>query len=297
MRTRRITRILALPRITAKDIEEETFGDHLSALRRGLSIWLFFFLMIACLFFWKNQLLIRLITRPLNEPLIYTSPTGGIFFICQIAVFVSLIVTIPILVYQIFKFVKPALDKDVIISIPKFFLFSYSLLVISILFTYFLIVPTAIQFLKSFDNNSIRSLFSTNDYLSFVLTYLIGMAFLFQLPVIVLVTNHFIPLETKFLMKFQRIVIVLSFVVAAIITPTPDPINQTIMALPVIILYEISILLVYFKNKKITLQFKKTRLFVFVLILLLLCLLAIDSCRELKCVSNGVNVFRTLQNE
>jgi len=123
-------------------------------------------------------------------------------------------------------------------------------MVTGVSFAYFVSLPAALYFLGEFGSAQVQSLISTDAYFSFVTRYLLGFGILFQLPLILLLVNAISPMSPRHLMWYQRYVIVLSFVLAAIITPTPDPLNQAIMAVPVILLYQVSVLGIWFINRR-----------------------------------------------
>jgi len=228
---------------------KQSFSDHVNELRLRLLVWFIFFIAGSVIGFLKSGFFLSLMVKPLGEPLFYTSPMGGFNFIMQIAILFGFLVSLPILIYEIIKFCQPVLSTNVKKVVPKLVIFSFCLLILSLFIAFYIFIPAAIHFLKGFGGSQIQALITTNEYFSFILIYLIGLAILFQMPVIILLINYITRLTTKQLMKWQKIMIVLSFVVAAILTPTPDPINQTIMAAPIIVLYEISILLVWMVNR------------------------------------------------
>jgi hypothetical protein len=96
----------------------------------------------------------------------------------------------------------------------------------------------------------IKALITADEYFSFALAYIVGFALLFQLPLIILFINRIKPLRPSGMMKAQRYVILFSFIAAAILTPTPDPMNQFIMAVPLVILYQISIVIIWLSKRK-----------------------------------------------
>jgi sec-independent protein translocase protein TatC len=98
--------------------------------------------------------------------------------------------------------------------------------------------------LDQFGRDELTALISINDYLSFTMKYLASFAIIFQLPLIMLTINSLKPLPVKRLLLNFRYVLLISFVVSAILTPTPDLINQTIMATPILLLYLISVAIV-----------------------------------------------------
>lgn len=272
---------------------KQLFSDHLNELRLRLLVWVIFFVGASAVCFAKSDFFLTLLTKPLNEPLFYTSPVGGFSFVMQIAVFSGFIISLPILIYQILKFCQPVLSKGVRKIVPKLLIFSLCLLTTSLLIAFYVFIPAAIHFLKGFGEGKIQALITTNEYFSFVLVYLVGLVILFQMPVIILLINYAVRLEVKNLMKWQKIMIIASFIIAAILTPTPDPINQIIMALPIIVLYELSIFLVWMVNKNrtsvdsqtnvknsIVRQNKKNRWLFVVFVILLLVLLGIYAWRK-----------------
>jgi sec-independent protein translocase protein TatC len=126
---------------------------------------------------------------------------------------------------------------------------SFLLALFGVLTAYYLVLPATLNFLANFAGVQLKALISTKDYFSFITKYLLGFAILFQLPLVMQILGRFVKLRASTLLKYWRHVIVVSFVVAAVLTPTPDPINQAIMAAPIIILYFISVLTLALSQK------------------------------------------------
>jgi sec-independent protein translocase protein TatC len=118
-----------------------------------------------------------------------------------------------------------------------------------VLFAYFVSLPAALHFLAKFGGAGVQSLITVDEYFNFALAYLAGFALLFQLPLLILFVNRIKPLTPGKMMGAQRFVILISFIVAAILTPTPDPFNQLLMAAPAIVLYQIGIIMVMIVNR------------------------------------------------
>jgi sec-independent protein translocase protein TatC len=112
---------------------------------------------------------------------------------------------------------------------------------VGVVFAYFVSLPAALYFLSSFGSEEMASLISTTEYFSFVSRYMLGFGLLFQLPLIMILVNSVYQLKIRTLFKYQKWVILVSFILAAILTPTPDVFNQLIMALPIILLYQVSL--------------------------------------------------------
>src|SRR5690606_30989639 len=141
----------------------------------------------------------------------------------------GLVVALPALSYHIFGFFGPIIPNKTKRATVLYLLMSVTLACLGMAFAYFVSLPASLRFLTTFgDSGDIHALITANEYFNFVLTYVAGFAILFQVPLIITFTNRVTPLPPKKLLGATRYVIVLSFIVAAIITPTPDPMNQAI---------------------------------------------------------------------
>lgn len=174
----------------------------------------------------------------------------------QLCVSFGVVITMPVIFYNLTKFVSPLLKKSQKKYVLRYSIYSILLAYSGVLFAYFISLPAALNFLTNFGGENVSSLITVDEYYSFALAYLLGFAILFQLPIIILFINKIKPLKPSGMMRAQKWVIVISFAVAAILTPTPDPINQTIMALPAVVLYQLGIVLVWFANRKSTMIIK-----------------------------------------
>jgi sec-independent protein translocase protein TatC len=162
-----------------------------------------------------------------------------------------MIVSIPVATYNLLRFVEPALPPKVSSRIAGVTLLSCLLSLLGIAFAYYISLPAALIFLSEFSTESVQSLISANEYFSFVTRYLGGFALVFQLPLALITINRITPLRPGTLMRKQGVVLLLSFLVAAVLTPTPDPINQAIMAAPIVILYQFAVLWIWIVNRKL----------------------------------------------
>lgn len=223
--------------------------DHLKELRARL-LWIsLVFISASGVGYIIHKPLLALLTKPLNQPLFYTSPAGGFDFILKVCFLFGLLASVPIIVYHILKFIYPAIPQHARSSIIKYLCISTILMTIGISFAYFVSLPAALHFLNQFGTDQVRSLISTNEYFSFVFRYLIGFGILFQLPLFLLFINSITPLAVPQLMKQQKWIILASFILAAVITPTPDFFNQILMAFPIILLYQFAIVWVWVANR------------------------------------------------
>ncbi len=192
-----------------------------------------------------HDTLIAVMQRPLHDTLYYTAPTGAFSFIIKICTVFGFLIALPVAIYQVFAFFGPLIRNATKRALVLYVLVSFLLAVAGVLFAYFLSLPAALHFLVMFSQDSnIQSLITANEYFNFVLTYILGFALIFQLPIVVLFINRITPLKPSKMLRATRYVILGSFVAAAIITPTPDPLNQFLMAMPLVVLYLLSVLVV-----------------------------------------------------
>jgi hypothetical protein len=154
------------------------------------------------------------------------------------------------LIQQLYGFVKPILPANMRRYSWRILLSSFILLVSGIAFGYFFAIPGALKFLYEFAGDYIQASLTADSYLSFVIAYTIGIGLVFQLPLFLFLIHWIKPFTPKGLLSSERWVIVLAFVVAAIITPTPDPLNQTIIALPIIVVYQLGVVAILIAIRK-----------------------------------------------
>ncbi|QGG47761.1 twin-arginine translocase subunit TatC [Heliorestis convoluta] len=218
--------------------------DHLEELRNVL-IWSLVFMAIgtAIAWIWHEELTAMLV-KPLTDlglkPVILR-PAEGFFASLKVAFFAGLIIASPAVFWKIWSFIVPALypneRKWVYILLP----FSILLLVTGVLFSYFTVYPLAIRFLVTFGD--FTPMLSIGEYLSFAITFILPFGIVFQLPLVVMFLVRIGVVNHHFLKHYRRHALILMFVMAAIFTPTPDVISQILMAGPMYILYEISIVI------------------------------------------------------
>lgn len=199
----------------------------------------------------QDQIIAWLLAPAGEQRFIYTTVGGGINFVIQLSIYVGLAGAIPVAVYQILRFIEPIMKRRDSKLVLRLTVASSLLAVLGVAFGYYIGLPAAIHFLSGMltGNGQIEALLTLSDYLSFIMIYLAGSALIFQLPVILFFINHIKPLRLRGLMRAQRWIILGAFVVAAIITPTPDLTNMLIVALPIILIYQFSIVFIWLYNR------------------------------------------------
>lgn len=243
-----------MTKIEMQKKKDQTFRDHLSELRRRL-LYCLIFLAAGMVVGWVfNESLIKVIQHPLGQKLYYNDPVGGLNFVMSVSLFVGILAAVPVFMHQLMHFIRPASVKISAWLIIRYVIISTILAICGVSFAYFLSLPAALHFLMQIGPSSVSALISADKYFNFVMTYLASFALIFQLPLILLFINRITPMSGGKLLKLERPVIIISFIAAAILTPTPDLVNQLVMALPIIVLYQVAALCVMAQNK-----FKKSK--------------------------------------
>ena len=222
---------------------------HLTELRKRLIRSLIAIGIGSCIAYYFIEDIMHLLTGPAGK-LYYMQPAEAFFTYIKVAIFVGFLIALPIVLYQIWRFVLPAL-----IGMERYLLsvivpVSLILFLAGIAFSFFLVLPAAVKFLVGFSTQELQPMFSIKQYFDFVIAFLLPFGFIFELPLAIVLLAKVGIVSSKFLAKQQRIVIFLTFVIGAVISPTPDIFSQCMIAIPMILLYEISYVIVRFGMKK-----------------------------------------------
>ena len=227
--------------------EKQPFTAHLDELRKRLIICFVAIGVgfVACYFF-KVELFYILVA-PLQkvmksgETLIYTHLPEAFFTFLKTAFIGGLMLASPVIIYEFWMFIAPGLyDREKRLLLPILFL-SVVFFIGGSLFAYFIVFPYGFQFFLSFATDTIRPLPSMKEYLGFSSKLLLAFGLIFELPLVITFLAKLGIVSVDFLKKQRKYAILVIFIVAAILTP-PDVVTQFMMALPMMALYEISIL-------------------------------------------------------
>ena len=195
---------------------------------------------------------------PLRLRLLEGDGQGEVQFLCdldqsfdlEIAVCTGALVTLPILCYEIWQFVRPALAPTERHAVLWLVPFAVLLFYAGLAFSFFLVLPAAVQFFMGFSTDTLQPMFSLSSYLSFFIAFMLPFGVVFELPLILFFLGKIGIVSSAFLKRKRRILIVLAFVFAGVISPTTDVFTQTMIAVPMIVLYEVSIYLVQYVLRK-----------------------------------------------
>lgn len=253
--------------MTNNSLKEMSLIDHITELRKRL-LWSFVYILIIfiiCFYFADNLFsflaypLVNLLDTDNGQGFIYTALQEAFFTELKIAFFFALFFSFPLVAIQIWKFIAPGLYKNEKKAFLPFLLATPVLFFAGGSIVYYLIAPVAWKFFLSYQNlNSngipIRLEAKMSEYLSLMMRFIFAFGIAFQLPVVLGLLAKANLVSYVSLKKFRKYAIVIAFLAAAFLTP-PDPFSQISLALPIIILYEISILIA----KRIQRNQKKTK--------------------------------------
>jgi sec-independent protein translocase protein TatC len=235
--------------------KEMPFLDHLEELRWRLfkSLISVFVLMLVCWAF-SDQLLeiLRFPGRQIDPPLkMQVLKVQTVFMTkLEIALIGGVILGLPVIIYQIWQFVAPGLIKNEKKFLPIVIISTIFCFMAGGLFAYFIIIPFALQFFMDLAPVDIENNIALDFYIGFLLRIIIVFGVVFELPIISIILTKMGLLTPQFMRKYRRYAIVIAFVLGAILTP-PDPSTQIMLAIPIVLLYEVSIYLSYiFSSKK-----------------------------------------------
>lgn len=247
------------PAPAAPDVDDSEDGDegaeddvpmslmgHLNELRRRLFRIVIIVILGFVAFYGVSEQLYAWLSEPLRaclpegSKLVYTSPQGAFFTYMKVALVASLFGTSPFSFYQLWAFIAPGLYREEKRAVLPLAFFSSLFFVAGASFCFLLVFPIAFQFFMGFATDAIVPMISVEEYLSFALKLLIAFGVVFEMPLFAYFLARFGLLAPDFMRRTRKYAILAIFIVAAILTP-PDVFSQVFMALPMILLYEVSI--------------------------------------------------------
>jgi len=178
----------------------------------------------------------------IDAKIINTEMAGQFTLQINSCIMVGVVLGIPYLLFELWLFIKPALHDNERKSASSFVTFASVLFFLGILFGYYIVCPLSVNFLTGFTvSKEIENTFTISSYLSSISTLTIGSGIIFQLPVVIYILSKFGIMTPTFMRASRRYAVVLILVIAAVVTPTPDIITMLVVAMPLFVLYELSI--------------------------------------------------------
>lgn len=225
--------------------EEMTLSEHLIELRDRI-MKVVIGLVIAFVFgFWASNRILVQITSKANAPsgLDVKSPTDPLTLTFKVSFYVALAIMMPLIVYQIVAFLSPGLtrkEKRLLLSALPFVSF---LFILGVAYAYLVAAPRALYFLSTWNSNVINWQPDGPEVLSFFLTLMIGLGLAFQLPVIMFILAKIGIVSAQKMRQWRKYAYLVLCILAAVITPSTDPFNMAIVAIPLVILYEFGVVI------------------------------------------------------
>jgi sec-independent protein translocase protein TatC len=237
------------------DDVEMSFLEHLEELRWRI-LYILIGLVIATIICWifidylvEDVLLLP--AKTANLKLQNLRPFGQLFLYFQVAITAGLVLSIPNVFYQFWKFLSPALKPSEKKYITSIVIFSSFCFLTGIAFAYYVMLPITLKFAVAFGTPTIENNFAITEYLSIILSVMLGAGVVFELPMMSFFLSKIGILKPRFMRKFRKHAIVVILIIAAILTPGTDPVAQVLLAIPLVLLYEISIFVSKLSQKKI----------------------------------------------
>ena len=254
---------LALPKPTPpgqgpEDDIHLSLRDHLVELRKRLK-WAILWLGVGfCAAYYWSQPIFQILMRPVlaalpegEKALHYSSSIEPFLIYLKVALYAGLFIACPAILWQLWAFVAPGLYRKEKRAILPFVLAATGFFIAGGLFCYLVILPPAFQFLiQSAGPEDIKPVLMMDDQLGLVMMLIIAFGLIFELPLILTFLTMIGVVDHRFLGKYRRHAIVLNTIVAAIVTPTGDPFNLALMAVPMMLCYELGVLGSYLFRKQ-----------------------------------------------
>ena len=234
--------------LASQAIDGMTLRDHLNELRKRLFVVVIAVALATILAFVYREYVMGFLLAPAQgfggapdtKP-IFTEPAEMIGVTMKASLMAGFVVALPIVLYQVIMFVSPGLT-----SREKAYLFAFlpGTLVafgLGVAFGYYVMFPPALGFLFSFGTETATPLIRIGPYINLITSLLFWTGLIFELPIVIFLLARLGVVNSRWLARYRRHFIVVAFIAGAIITPTMDPINQTLVAAPIMVLYEVGI--------------------------------------------------------
>ncbi len=233
---------------------ELTIIEHLSELRKRIIIYLVALGIATFLSLPFTSALLKILKFPAKgviDRLAFFSPEEAFLIYMRIGILCGFIFSMPVALHQLWGFCSPAMGERVRKHSAFFIISCFVSFVAGSLFAYFILLPPALRFLLGFAKEDLEPVISAGKYISFITGLIFASGLVFQMPVLSFILAKLEVINSRILRKKYRYAIVIIFIVAAVITPTPDAFNMSVLALPMIFLYEVSIWVAYFAKPKL----------------------------------------------
>ncbi len=222
--------------------------EHLEELRRRIIYCIVAVVALSITLYFFSDRIIQILARPIGT-LYFFTPTEAFVARIKVSIATAVALALPFIVYQVWSFVTPALTKSERRYAFPIVVSSSILFVTGVAFAYFVVIPVGIRFLLAFASIDLQPLIGITKYLGFIVWLMLILGVVFQLPVVIFFLDRIGVVSPKGLKKKRKHVVVGVFLISALLTP-PDVITQVAMSVPIILLYEASILMVSLSHRR-----------------------------------------------
>ncbi len=177
-------------------------------------------------------------------------PFGQFSLYMEVIIFGGALLSFPNILFQFWKFIEPALKPNERKYISSIVFFSTFCFLSGVVFAYFVLLPTALSFFSTFGSSAIENIIAIDEYFSFIISTMLAAGLVFELPMVSFFLSKIGILKPEFMRKYRKHSIILILLIAALLTPSPDVTSQLLLAVPLFILYEISIVICKISQKK-----------------------------------------------
>lgn len=235
-----------------------TITEHLGEMRRRIVYVLIAVLLVSIgAYSFIDEILAFITDAGGVEELVFINPTEAFFVIIKLSLLVGVLGAMPFILYQVWKYVGVALKKNERKYLIYFGPISFILFLIGAGFAFRSVLPLGIRFLLSFSKENISPMITLNAYVSFLSKMITAFGLMFELPLVILFLSKIGVVTPEALKKGRKYAIIGIFIIAALLTP-PDVVSQVMLAIPILLLYEIGIWICMSvtkkRNKKLELQ-------------------------------------------
>lgn len=226
--------------------------DHIRELQMRLLVSLITMVIAGVVVYAFYEPLLTLLRSPLGAPLYYSSPAGSFAFVMKICFMGALAITIPVIIYNLIMFVRPVFEEKLTLGrVYGTTVLSAVLAIAGAVFAFALILPGTLHFFAGFQVTGLSALISADSYLNFVTNVIITFILVFQLPLLIALIDSIKPLPPKKLLSMEKWVILGSLVISLLVPFAFDLITCLMIALPIIVLYNLSIIIVMLQHASV----------------------------------------------
>lgn len=243
--------------------DKATFWDHIEELRKRLILSIVFIAVGAAAGFYFAEDLLNIIEFPLRTTLhvslhtpfitlitsahpiklVFLNPIEAIWTYLKLGLIAGIVLTLPLVLYEIWLFIKPGLYPSERKYVRLFVAAAGIFFIVGGAFSFLIILPFAMKFLLSYGSAQLVPMLSVEQYVDFCLQFMLSFGLVFELPFVLLILSAMGIVSPKGLAEKRRYAIVGAFILGAVLSPSPDIFNQTLVAVPLILLYEVGIFL------------------------------------------------------